>query len=167
MQRFFIVGALLLCSAGSNLDAQSIRPGTRAPEIDLQTLDGSRIKLSNLRGHAVVVSFWGSWCGPCREEFPALINVQSRYALSGLIVLAVNGRDQERSTSDVRHFIDSYGVSFPVVLDKRGSTRRSYRIELHPTTVFIDSFGIIRRVHTGLISPAQLDSGIATLIRKN
>jgi peroxiredoxin len=80
-------------------------------------------------------------------------------------VLAINGRDQETSEKEVHKFINQFKVPFTVALDKRGSVRRAYRIQGQPTTVFIDSAGIIRRVHTGLISPAELDRGVELILQ--
>ena len=156
--------AAMLSIALSAVDAQPVRAGTRAPEIDLPTLSGGHVELSKLRGHPVVVSFWGTWCPPCRVEFPELMDVHARHSKRGLEVIAVNGRDQEYSTKDVQKFVDAFAVSFPVALDKRGSVRRAYRIIGQPTTVFIDSNGIVRGFHTGLITRAELDSGIALIL---
>jgi len=154
----------LLSISGSNLEAQSLKPGRRAPEIDLPTLSGGRVELSRMKGHPVIISFWGTWCPPCRDEFPELVKVQARYARDGLYVLGVNGRDQERSTKDVQRFVELFPVSFTIALDKRGSVRRAYRIEGQPTTVFIDSAGIIRKVHTGRISAEELEAGIGLIL---
>jgi peroxiredoxin len=154
---------LLLVAAASGVGAQPIASGRRAPEIDLPTLNGGRFELSKLRGHPVILSFWGTWCPPCRDEFPELVRVQATHADAGLYVVGVNGRDQEESTKDVQRFVDAYAVSFTIALDKRGSARRSYRIEGQPTTVFIDASGIVRKLHTGLISREKLDEGIALI----
>ena len=120
--------------------------------------------LSKLRGHPVVISFWATWCPPCRVEFPELIRIHSAYAADGLYVLAVNGRDQELSTKEVQRFIDHFIVPFPIALDTRGSVRRAYRIKAQPTTVFVDSQGMIQRMHTGRITPSELEQGIALII---
>ena len=153
---------LLLVMSASTVEAQ--KTGIRAPNIDLPTLAGDRFDLSKLRGNAVVVSFWGTWCPPCRKEFPELVRVQAEHAQAGLRVVAVNGRDQERSTDDVERFVSSFSVPFPVALDKRGAVRRAYRIVGQPTTVFIDASGIVRKVHVGLIDPDELDRGIALIL---
>ena len=157
--------AALLAVMLLTVHGQPTSVGRRAPEINLPTLSGGRIELSKLRGSPVVVSFWGTWCPPCRTEFPELVDVHARYADHGLHVIAVNGRDQEYSTRDVQRFVDAFAVNFPVALDNRGSVRRAYRIIGQPTTVFIDSYGIVRKLHTGLINRAELDSGIALIIR--
>ena len=164
--RLFIAAMALVASAAG---AQPVKPGERAPNIDLKALTGSRVQLSKLRGHPVVVSFWATWCGPCRAEFPELIKLQQQYDSVGLRVLAVNGLDQEQRTEElgmkaVRQFVDDFAVSFPIALDKRGETRRAYRIVHIPTTVFIDSAGIIRHVHVDAISREELERGVATIL---
>ena len=144
--------------------AQTLAVGSRAPEIDLSKLQGGKVKLSSLRGHPVVVTFWGTWCPPCRDEFPELDALYRKHHGDGLEVLAVNQRDQELSTKDVQAFVDEFAVTFPVLLDPRGRSRRNFRLIALPTTVFIDSSGIIRDVHSGPISREQLARGVATIV---
>lgn len=153
---------LLLLPAAAG--AQSIKERTPAPEIDLPTLQGGRVRLSALRGHPVVVTFWGTWCPPCREEFPELVAAHRKYRDAGLEVLAVNQRDQELSTRDVQAFVSEYAVEFTVALDPRGKSRRSFRLIALPTTVFIDTAGIIQQVHSGPINRAELTRGLATIL---
>lgn len=162
--RFAKVMTLLLAISAADVNAQAATPGRRAPDINLPTLSGGRFHLSKLRGNAVVVSFWGTWCPPCRKEFPELVRVQAEHAQAGLRVVAVNGRDQEESTDDVERFVSAFAVTFPIALDKRGSVRRAYRIVGQPTTVFIDSSGVVRKVHVGLIERDELDKGIAMIL---
>lgn len=152
--------ALLPAAAG----AQEIAPGRPAPEIDLPMLQGGKVKLSTLRGHPVVVTFWGTWCPPCRAEFPELVAAYRKHREAGLGVLAVNQRDQELSTEDVRAFVKEHSVEFTVVLDTRGKARRNFRLIALPTTVFIDAAGIIQHVHSGAISPKELGVGLATIL---
>lgn len=164
--------AAVLVLAGPSLAAQTIARGTGqtiqtgipAPPIDLPTLDGGRVRLSALRGHPVVLTFWGTWCPPCREEFPALVAARRKHRDAGLEILAVNQRDQELSTKDVEAFVKEFGVNFTVALDPRGRSRRSFQLIALPTTVFIDSTGVIRAVHSGPISARQLTDGIATIL---
>jgi len=77
--------------AATSATAQPVRQGARAPEIDLPTLAGGRVQLSKLRGRPVVVSFWGSWCPPCRSEFPELVRAHREYGPAGLTVSASMG----------------------------------------------------------------------------
>jgi cytochrome c biogenesis protein CcmG, thiol:disulfide interchange protein DsbE len=144
--------------------AKAIGTGIAAPEIDLETLAGGRVKLSALRGRPVVLTFWGTWCPPCKDEFPALVEVHRRHRGAGLEVLAVNQRDQELNTRDVEAFAKEYGVDFTVALDPRGRSRRNYKLIALPTTIFVDSAGVIRTVHPGPISVKQLAEGVGTIL---
>lgn len=141
-----------------------ITAGTMSPEIDLKTLAGGRVKLSQLRGHPVVITFWGTWCPPCRDEFPELAAAHRKYRDRGLEVVAVNQRDQELSERDVATFVEEFAVEFTIALDPRGRSRRSYRLVALPTTVFVDADGVMRTIHSGPISPVQLARGIASIL---
>ena len=158
----FLSAAALVLSA-TVASAQPVRGGDRAPEIDLPTLDGARLPLSSLRGHPVIVSFWNTWCPPCRDEFPALVRAYQTLGPGGLRVLGVNGRDQERRTKDVQTFVEAFGVTFSIVLDERGRARRAYGLLGLPTTVFIDSGGVVQRVQIGPIDDKTLASGISAI----
>lgn len=159
--------SVLLALASPTLRAQAVAPGARAPEIDLPTLAGGRVKLSTLRGHPTVVTFWGTYCPPCRDEFPELVKAYQTHSQAGLSVLGVNGRDQEYSTKDVQKFVDEFSVPFTIALDKRGKARNDFRILGLPTTVFIDTGGVIRRIHRGPIDRVGLDSGIAAILPRH
>ena len=162
MRRHGIITVLALMASVAG--AQPVKMGGRAPEIDLPTLGGSRVQLSKLRGHPVVVSFWATWCSPCRAEFPELVRLHQQYDSIGLRVLGVNRPDQELSTKAVQRFVDDFAVSFPIALDTRGKTNRAFHITLLPTMVFIDSAGIIRHIHVGEISGQDLNRGAATIL---
>ena len=156
--------AVALALAASTASAQYVKLGAPAPEIDLPSLSGGRVQLSKLRGHPVVVLFWSTWCPSCRSDFPELVRAYQTHRPAGLVVLGVNGRDQEYSTGAVRKFVNEFSVPFETVLNERGRTRDTFLIIGLPTTVFIDSGGVVRRVGIGPISRAALDSGIATIL---
>ena len=158
----FLLAAALVLPVSASL-AQPVRAGAPAPEIDLPTLDGGRVLLSRLRGHPVVVSFWGTWCPPCRSEFPELVKAHQTYGPDGLYVLGVNGRDQELRTKHVQQFVDEFAVKFQIALDERGRARRNYGLVGLPTTVFIDSGGVVKRVHIGPIDREELARGISAI----
>lgn len=138
--------------------------GMPAPDIELPRLGGGVVKLSELRGRPVVITFWGTWCPPCRDEFPVLVAAHRQYRKAGLEVVAVNQRDQELNTKEVEAFVAQYGVEFTVLLDARGRSRRGYRLTALPTTVFVDSAGVIRTFHGGPISARDLARGLATIL---
>ena len=159
-----VVGGIALLLTASPVAARQIAPGRAAPEIDLPLLDSGRVKLTALRGHPVVVTFWGTWCPPCRTEFPELVIAYRKYRASGLEVLAVNQFDQEFGKAEVKAFVKEFSVDFAVALDERGKSRRSFRLIGLPTTVFIDKAGIIQRVNWGPISAAELARGLAAIV---
>lgn len=162
MRRAWSSLAVALLVMATRASAQP-RVGERAPEIDLRTLSGAPFQLSTLKGRPVVVTFWGSWCPPCRAEFPELMAALLRHGSAGLAIVAVNQRDQELSTKDVQRFVDEMGVGFPVLLDVRGRSRRNYRLLGLPTTVFIDTAGVVRRAISGPTSRDQLAAGLLTI----
>jgi len=145
------------------LAAQRPDVGTAAPDFTLRTLAGDTVRLSALRGRPVLVNFWASWCGPCRSEMPAIIEVHRAHGDAGLTVLAVNLRDQERER-DVRRFVDELRIPFAVPLDARGKVRRAYRLRAVPTTVFIDTAGVIRMVRPGPLTPEALGQGLTAIL---
>ncbi|HEX5073712.1 MAG TPA: TlpA disulfide reductase family protein [Gemmatimonadaceae bacterium] len=156
-----LAGFLLWVPNGS---AQKPTRGEPAPDIDLPTLGGGHVKLSSLKGHPVVVTFWGTWCPPCREEFPELVAAQKKHRESGLVVLAVNQRDQELSNKAVEDFVKEFGADFAVALDTHGRARRSFRLIGLPTMVFVDASGVIQATHPGPITTAEFDRGLATIL---
>lgn len=132
------------------LAGESMAPhvGFRAPEFELPTPQGKQISLSELRGQAVIINLWASWCPPCREEMPALQEVYESYHDQGLEILAVNATNQDDLTAAVE-FSNQLGLAFPILLDSDGEVSRLYRLQSLPTTYFIGRDGFIRDVVVG------------------
>lgn len=122
--------------------------GFLAPDFTLQTLDGKTVALSDLRGQAVIVNLWASWCGPCRLEMPAFKKVYAEYKDRDLVILAVNSTSQD-TVSAVSKFMDEYQLPFPVLLDTDGTVSRLYRLSALPSTFFIGRDGVITKVVIG------------------
>jgi thiol-disulfide isomerase/thioredoxin len=127
-------------------------------------LDGDSVRLSAQRGHPVVVNFWGTWCPPCRDEIPLLVAEYATHKDSGLVILAVDGRDQETSTKAVREFAAEFHIPFPVLLDEKGNVRKRYKLRGLPTTVFIGADGVIRAVNIGPLSETSLQLHLAEIL---
>ncbi len=161
---------LALALAASAAGAQSVKLGTRAPNFDLPVLSGGRVKLSELRGHPVVVTFWQTWCPSCRSEFPELIKANAAYAAAGLVIVGINDPMQEHSGGDgakhVKLFVDELAVSFQIALDKNGRTRDRFGVLTLPTTVFIDADGTVQSINRGPTSRDELERGLATILPK-
>jgi cytochrome c biogenesis protein CcmG/thiol:disulfide interchange protein DsbE len=126
----------------------SPREGFLAPDFTLETVGGDSITLSDLRGKVVMVNLWASWCPPCRAEMPAIESIYQANKDKGLEVLAVNTtfQDGEQAAAD---FARSFGLTFPILLDRDGSVSKSYQLQALPTTFFIDRKGVIRSVVPG------------------
>lgn len=138
--------------------------GLPAPAFDLETLDGRRASLAELRGHPVLVNFWASWCKPCRQEMPEIVLRYEHLHQAGLEVVAINLTDQERR-KDIERFAGEFRLPFPVLLDVKGKVRRGYDLLGVPMTVFVDTAGIVAAVHTGPMTSETLDRGLTSILR--
>jgi cytochrome c biogenesis protein CcmG/thiol:disulfide interchange protein DsbE len=143
----------LLNTVSATAPPTSARPttakiGSLAPEIDLKSMTGDEIVLSKLQGRPVLVNFWATWCGPCREEFPTLVRKYKQYQDQGFVVLGVNTQD-ENTDAGVLTFMKNTLVNFPVVRDAGNQSSRTYRVDGLPTSFFIDRSGILRDTVVG------------------
>jgi len=171
-QRFIsiLILAALILGAGwiwlSRVPGGVARPeslplrGHPAPDFTLQTLDGDSLTLSDLRGKAVVLNFWATWCPPCQAEMPELQAAHKAYASGGLVVLGVN-QAEDRAT--VQAFLDERGLDFPVVLDSQYEASQRYQVNSLPTTFFIDRDGVIREVVVGQMNAALLKQRLKSI----
>jgi peroxiredoxin len=139
-------------------------PGDTAPDFTLRTLAGDSVRLADFNGHPVVVNFWGTWCPPCRDEIPMLIEAYEAHRGDSLVILGVNGRDQERSTRVVESFVTELHVNYPVLLDVKGRVRRRYHLRALPTTVFIGTDGTVRAVNFGPLTADELQRRIDEIL---
>jgi peroxiredoxin len=117
-----------------------------APDFTLKSLDGSNLRLEEYRGQVVLINFWASWCGPCRQEMPLLDRLHQRYEDTGFAVLGVNVEGEE---APARELIDRIPVTFPVLIDKGQQVSELYDLEAMPSTVVVDRDGVVRYIHRG------------------
>jgi cytochrome c biogenesis protein CcmG, thiol:disulfide interchange protein DsbE len=110
-----------------------------APAFTLDRLDrGGTLSTVDLRGKAVVVNFWASWCIPCRDEAPVLQQTYERYRREGLVVLGIDVQDFK---ADARRFMKRFGLTYPIVYDGKGSTVGKWGVRGFPETFFVDRSG--------------------------
>lgn len=124
------------------------RPGFQAPDFDLPDSQGVQISLSALRGQAVIINLWASWCPPCRQEMPALQKVYTDYHEQGLEILAVNATSQDNIQAAIE-FSTELGLTFPILIDTDGRVSRLYQLQSLPTTYFLGRDGSIQEVIVG------------------
>ena len=138
-------------AAAADGDAEAMR-GKAAPDFALEDLNGKSVSLQGLRGRVVVLDFWATWCGPCRAALPHLEQLHKDFAGAGVQVLAVNLRE-DRETA--RKFVESIGLTMPVLLDTTGKVAERYAVSGIPQTVVVDKNGQIARVFVGFSPEAS------------
>jgi peroxiredoxin len=138
--------------------------GYIAPDFSLNTPAGEKITLYNLRGHAVLVNIWATWCPPCREEMPAIQQYYQQYKDQGLIVLGVNSTLQDNPIAIVP-FVHEYGLTFPILLDETGQLGPKYDLRSLPSSYFINRDSTIFDVVIGgPMSDALLRTNIEAIL---
>lgn len=141
----FVLGALFTVLAATSL-ASSDMVGQAAPDFALKSSSGENLRLSEYRGDVVMINFWATWCGPCRQEMPLLDDLYAKYQRVGFTLLGVNIDDDSRRAVKM---IEELGVNFPVLFDESKSVSKLYKVEAMPVTVLVDKEGIVRHVHHG------------------
>jgi len=120
-----------------------------ASDFTLRDIDGKSVTLSELEGRVVVMSFWATWCGPCKEEMPHLQKMYAEHEADGLTVLSIS-IDDARSASRVKPFIKKNGYSFPVLLDRDSTVISAYNpAKTLPYTVLVNRSGEVFKKHSG------------------
>ena len=138
---FLTILLVLLASCNKSFDV-GLAPGQFAPDFELKTLSGEKIKLSDLRGKNVLLNFWASWCIPCLQEAPSLERL-SKLNPEKLIVLGVAVDDE---LEDVAKFVKDHQVSFPIILDDQSDVKNKFDVVGFPESFFIDHQGKIKLI---------------------
>ena len=110
--------------------------GAPAPDFTLKTLDDKTLKLSDLRGKAVLLNFWATWCAPCKIETPWIVDLQNQYAAQGLQVVGVS-MDDESGTEDIKKFAEEMHMNYPILLGTEDVGNEYGGLEFLPTTYFV------------------------------
>ncbi len=117
-----------------------------APDFALPARDGGEVRLSELKGQVVMINFWATWCGPCRQEMPLLQQIHAKYEPLGFTMLGVN---VEPDSAAAQTWLKGMPVSFPILFDRKSQVSSSFGVEAMPSSVLIDREGHVRHVHRG------------------
>ena len=145
IKTLMLIGFTLMFSTSVTYAASEKLSG-KAANFTLKSRSGKNIKLSELRGDVVMLNFWASWCGPCRQEMPLLEKIYKKYKRLGFTLLGVN---VEQDTNAAKNYLKKVKVSFPVLFDNTNKTSQLYNISAMPTTIIVDRNGNQRFLHKG------------------
>ncbi len=145
------------------IESGGAKVGESAPDFSLNDLEGKPVRLSDLRGKAVFINFWATWCNPCRAEMPDIEAVWQTYRDRGLVVLAINLTNQD-DINDVTSFVKELGLTFPVLLDTQGSVASLYRVGPIPSSYFVSPQGVLSAVQVGAMSRGTMEQRIARIL---
>ncbi|MCJ8319399.1 MAG: TlpA family protein disulfide reductase [Colwellia sp.] len=137
---------VILLSLFCSLNANALKIGDMAPDFTLKSLEGTNLKLAEQQGQIILLNFWASWCGPCRQEMPILQKLHEKYQELGVAVWGVNVEQENQAGRD---FLDDLNLSFPIFFDETNAISANYNVEAMPTTVLIDRDGKVRYVFRG------------------
>jgi cytochrome c biogenesis protein CcmG, thiol:disulfide interchange protein DsbE len=135
-----------------------------APTFTLDRLDGAgTLSLPELRGKAVAVNFWASWCDPCKDESPFLEQVWRQNRTKGLVVLGIDANDFR---GDAKRFVRRYGLTYPVAYDGPGNTIERYGVTGFPETFVVDGEGRVVEAFVGAIATDEEKTRFRTAVRE-
>jgi thiol-disulfide isomerase/thioredoxin len=117
-----------------------------APSFALPSRSGDTVSLAQLKGKVVMLNFWASWCGPCRQEMPLLDELYGKYQRAGLVMLSVN---IDENAAPAIEMVQTLRISYPVLFDTRKEVSRAYDVSAMPVTVLVDRAGVVRYVSEG------------------
>jgi peroxiredoxin len=145
-----VTRAMAVCLLGLMIvgSAWALSKSDSAPDFTLKSNSGDNVKLSELRGQVVMINFWASWCGPCRQEMPLLDEIHQRYSGLGFTVLGVNVEEDQAAA---RELLEDVPVTFPILFDSRNEVSEAYDVDAMPSTVVVDRDGVVRYIHKGYV----------------
>ncbi len=154
MQKFYfpfllLLGALLLAPPTG---AEEI--SGPAPDFTLKSRGGENLRLSEFRGEVVMINFWASWCGPCRQEMPLLDQLYSRYSPMGFTILGIN---VEEDSALAEKLLEEIPVGFPILFDSENHVTELYEVMAMPSTIMVDRDGNMRYLHLGYMPGYEVE----------
>lgn len=147
---------------GTAAAAPHLTQASMAPDFTLQALDGKSMRLSDLRGKAVLLNFWATWCGPCKIEMPWFVELQNQYGSQGLQVVGVAMDDA--STEDIAKFAKDMGVNYPILIGKESVGDEYGGVPALPESFFIGRDGKLVDKIIGLKGKAEIEDSIKKVL---
>ena len=141
-----VLMALALLGAAPAGSAVAAALDQAAPDFTLSSNGRRNLRLSEIRGQVVMLNFWASWCGPCRQEMPLLDALHQRYESLGFTLLGIN---VEQDATAARRYLEEVPVAFPILFDAANEVTRAYDVKAMPSTVLVDRDGRMRFLHQG------------------
>ena len=158
--------AAMIAAAALALPALAVNPtGSPAPQFTLGSRAGQSVSLAQYKGQVVMLNFWASWCGPCRQEMPLLESIYKKYNRLGFTMIGVN---VEPDSNAANEWLKATPVSFPILYDKDSKVSKMYDVAGMPSTVIIDRTGKVRWLHKGFTPGAENEymDQIRSLVRE-
>ena len=144
-------------------EVAAVRIGQPAAALSGATLDGSPLSLADYRGRPVILNFWASWCGPCKDEFPLLKEALAAHEADGLAIVGVLFKDEPSAAAT---FVASQGADWPTVTDPDGAAATAWKVVAPPQTYFIDRAGVVRERQIGEVRDrTELERLLATILK--
>lgn len=166
-----IVAAFFMLQLPSQTDLQPdtgalvpVKVDYPAPELSAQSVYGNSESLNDYRGKVVLVNFWATWCPPCKDEMPMLVDFYNAHVDEGFVLVSINVRESGREIAD---FVRRYKMTFPVWLDPNGDALSAFKNQVLPSSYAIDRMGVMRFIWAGAIDQETLEEYIIPLIRGN
>jgi len=130
--------------------ASAATVGKPSPDWEIKTLDGKTAKLTDYRGRVVLMTWFASWCGPCKAEAPRMENeIWQKYRGQGLTVLGVNAAEREDPVKMATSFVKEHGLTYPILMDTEDQLSQAFQVEVLPTIAIIDRKGVLRYLQRG------------------
>jgi thiol-disulfide isomerase/thioredoxin len=151
---------IAIVARGGPTGTAGIERGKAVPGITGTTLDGTAFDLASLRGHPLLINFWGPSCIPCREETPLLATLAARHAADGFVIVGVLADDP---VEPARQFAAQYGATWPTVIDPGAVLKAAYHVVGRPQSFYVDRNGIYRDLQIGPVTDADFERKYATI----
>ncbi len=141
-----LAAALPLALGTAPVASAKVAENAPAPAFTLSAVGGQKVSLSQYKGQVVMINFWATWCGPCRQEMPLLDAMYKKYKKMGFTLIGVN---VEPDSKAAEAFLKTMPVSFPVAFDPDSSISKLYSVQGMPSSIIIDRKGNARVIHRG------------------